>query len=492
MAGFSLLLTLLIRPWRNSVSQDDGTYAWQVLSFLKGEFVPHPDNISAVRIQTSLGAAWVGFWQFVFSLLHVDVSPLILLNLLTWVLFIMLMFFCMRHFKWSPVFTVGVFSTPYWIQYGASFLYDIYAVVGICLFLGGGRFIRVVVSFLSALQLQSLAVLPFVMGAFRRRWVWVMTSLASVFVYFVLPRSLFQISLLQGGNGAFSGRSIVSVIATAVQLACGFGFFFIPWIERQSLLEKRALRLKIALILHGALWVLLWKSSLTILAAGLFFSDYLPRVGSAFIATLGVWGLVGSGLLGSLARSKELSVVSIGFWAIYSLKGVNDLRYAMIAVPLGWWALKNRAAIHMRIGDSWIFSSVAMTLSIFLNLYNLDTVGARWDAARMLEARGVKAQEISAGYGRDVFTLEADCTRLAHEKGQNWRPFVPRVYQVEWTPRYVVKPYEFFGRRVGLPVNQMNGQGGSNFEVIPYRSFGFSHALAVYQNGQFVPARCFR
>ena len=145
--------------------------------------------------------------------------------------------------------------------------------------------------------------------------------------------------------------------------------------------------------------------------------------------------------------------------------------------------------------------------SLLTNLYNLNTNQTRWETASALEAQGISSQEISAGYGRDSYTLGLDCANRAIEKlrdesktGQiDFARFFEtiyvyntRIYELGWQPRELIKPAMFFGRKLALNQHTSELQQQAPRRLIPYSVLGIPQALAVYESDKPVASWCFQ
>lgn len=503
-----ILLTCLVEPWRHSVSQDDATYAAQAISFSKGVFRLSSDAMAFTLPQTFFGAVALKVIPFF--------SPLSILNSISWCVFFAFLAIMIFGLGIHPILGLSIFTFPFWIQYGASFLYDSYVALFLVILISGfyksstdrvlGALILCLSSFLISIQLQSWMVLPFCLsiacGVLRRpkSAVGLFLGGATGFAVYVLwPHSLMQQSsayyLLR------SGRSVADSVTCTFQLMIGLGLFWIPLMHRHWNIRK----IWKTIAIQSVVFAVLWMSSSPILAAGVFFSDYLPRALAILLVSLGIWGWSGtSDLWPKKITWQEIPflITAAVILIAYGLRGVNDIRYTMLLVPMSLWIFHEKLSHKPRIGNNFGFLGLMATLSIFLNRYNLDTVQARWDLARELESSGVMPSLISAGYGRDHFRLEEKCVLAAYEKLGNpsvesYHFFehiyrhIPRVYKAGWVPRFVIKPYRIFNKTLLLKSNLTPGQTQLPVRIYPYTSLGVSHALAVYENTSFQSAWCF-
>ncbi len=508
-----LILSLAVQPWRNTVSQDDAAYAAQAIHFSMGHFQFHPDSIAFLLPQTLVGATALRALSFMSH-------PLMVLNCLTWLLFCGLAWGLRKKFKLGLSLWLSFLAVPFWIQYGASFLYDLWAVGLLAILLvfenedpaldkpahyaalGG-------ISLLLPLQLQVLSIFPVLFGlrnwlqkSRKRAWsLWLGVALG-LLVYLNLKKSVSQQAL--PSFLLIHHQNIQDVFATFFQLLLSLGFFFLPWIRPFRNLSSKLL-LGTASIQLLCLIVFVF-SSVHILAAGVFFSDYLPRICAAFLATMGIWGWAGTFDLFKDLRLSRIwpSLTGIGIiFSAYSFRGITDLRCAMIALPLVLFLINSKKLEAPRLGSYPIVALLGLCLSLILNLYQLDTTEARWQVASKLEARGVDTRDISAGYGRNHFKLEWDCVEEKIRKMGNPQPtdpsflnevyaYIPRYYEKGWSPQYLIKPSRFFNKKLDLKSNRMKGQDTAPIQTVQYRSAGITHELGVYRNDDFQQSECFR
>ncbi len=485
-----LLIAVLVQPWRHSVSQDDATYAFQALSFSRADFVLHPDTMAFVLPQSLLGAVVSQFG-----------SPLVACTLLTWLLFGVMVVLTKRFAQLSLTLVFSLFAVPFWIQYGASFLYEIYVAVFLLLLTAqwrkDGRFLFPL-AFLLTVQMQLFVIVPLFFGVtsffqkrYRAGFALLLGALVGIGVYGLWPHSLMQVA--SASYLFHQERSWKEMFFCGFQLLLGFGIFLIP------LTQWSVRRFGGSLVVLCGCWYAIWNSSLPVLSAGVFFSDYLPRSLAALLIAGGVLGWCGvSDLLPKKWSLMHAPFVAVGcvLLAAYAFRGVNDVRYTMLLVPLVIGVMRP----GVRLGSHLGFLIPSMALSIFLNRYQLDTVQARWDLSAQLEQSGADIKSISAGYGHDHFFLESDCIVAASKKVGSlqspefatriWRR-IPRVYEDGWVPKYVIKPYQLFGVNISLAVHQSAGQNQAPFRIYHYRSLGLPHALAVFKNEYPQLAWCF-
>ena len=521
---FWVFLTILVRPLRVFLTQDDATYAKQAILFATKDFRFPADTIAPTLPQTSIGA-------FLVSLFGSSIDPIIILNGMTWIVFLAVMLVLKRWLKLNTLMTVGLISVPYWLQYGCGFLYDLYVVLleALLLWLWDASQSKpknyksalgiITLSALGPLQLQTLFLINGFLiftGFIQRKLILalyvLLGSVLALIVIGVLPSSLWQQvqAHIFTQNFLTFQYPIISICSTAFQFLLGIGFFLLPLVPLPQNWSKK--KMLLTAWLHIVITFVLWLSPISVLAAGAFFSDYLPRVLGAFLVGAGVWGwsAVMCPRRWSLSKDAPIIGVILLFALIYGYRAINDMRYAMILMPLVFWSLKVRiqnstmdAKRHV-IGGSVPWVVAMWSLSIFLNSYLVDTSVARWSTAHALEKRGVPVHRISAGYGRDHFELEDVCIRKAYAKlgypsfdepafMQHIHRNVPRVYQDEWVPEYILKPYRLFGVPITLKANQQVGQHQSAEEVVYYKQLGLiPHQLAVFKNDSPQDPWCLR
>lgn len=505
------ILTLILLPWKNSLSQDDGTYAWQALQWSQYSWSVHPANVAAVIPQTFLGAIAVSLFSFL--------KPIIVLNLLTWSLFLLILGLTATWTGSSLIFLISIFSYPLWIQYSASFLYEIYSsalILGLLLSIDQkeSKFQWLLVSlfsFLIPLQVQTTSIIPVSLGLFyfiflpiRRKLALslILCPMIGLITYYLLPQSILQQTLLLTiGAREFQLKTFSFFF---LQLLLGFGSLLLPFMRN---FKNWSLRLWISsLFLFLTSYALLYFSDAPILSIGVLFTQYMPRSIAILPIAIGAFGLVGCtpimmrALNDSIKRVDTLAflVSMCGFFAFYSLKGINDFRIAMIFVIFFIFSIRPFLQLESKLGESKLFTASLLALSLFVNSYNLDTTEARWKLAASLEKEGKSPAEISAGYGRDVFNLEATCIDRAQQKldSNSFSHFlffnVPRCYNYEWTPKYLIKPHKIFGKTLSLQLNRQPGQDQAPQKIYPYRSLGLQHELAVFENPHPTFSWCLR
>ncbi|MGK5082442.1 hypothetical protein WDW37_03975 [Bdellovibrionota bacterium FG-1] len=505
---FWIILTVLIQPWRNSLSQDDAVYAVQALSFAQGSFHFHPDPMAAALPQSVLGGLAIRAFPFF--------KPLVVLNSLTWLLNLAVMCVLQAATGASALLICGLFSIPFWTQYSASFLYDLYAVLLLSLLLWTlqkqARLATIAVaclSFLLFLQLQSLLVVSLLLSAayfyskkYRQGLALLLGVIIGVEVFSSIPHGLYQQA---APYFLFHPSRSWKVMAYCfLQLLVGLGFFLLPATQGFSQWPVR-LGILVGALQLAFIGFLLFVQA-PVLAAGVFFSDYLPKILALSITSLGVLGWAGAVSLRPTRWSPQqiaLAAAALIIVVLNAYRGANDIRYMMLLVPLILIIFREKLSQRPLATSNRIIFALSFFLSIVLNRYSLDTTEARWHLAALLESQGTPQKQISAGYGRDLFMFEEECTMAAYQKiGRPpldspvffERVFskIPRVYADEWIPQFVIKPYIAFGKTLALKVNRAQGQEGTASVVYPYSSLGVKHALAAFENKDFRNAWCFR
>ncbi len=518
LLAFWCVCTFILRPFRIFFTQDDAAYAYQALLYARGDFRLHSDVLATVLPQTILGAGAISFGNLF------GIPTLINLNSLTWILFLVILLVLKYWLKTSSLVILGLVGIPYWFQYSLGFLYDLYALLLIVLFLWTwdlyvtkrkrclSSVLLAILALLLPLQLQSLFafnVFILSMSVQKKEPMAFLTisagTLLSAMILWIYPKNILQMAQIHTWL-QWKNIHLAEIFRTAIQFCCGLGFFLIPLIPSLRKWTRGAFVL--ASTFHFGLTLFLWKCPGIILAAGVFFSDYLPRYLAAFLSAAGVWGLVGVRNQFRFRTLNDFMVMGLllCFTFFYSYRGICDLRYAFILVPLLlWWMKAHLFQFHVEtLGSQTWFVSALLLLSLFLNSYLVDTTVARWKAAADLESIGIPIHHISAGYGRDLFALEDRCVRLAYQKlgsppgftadlRKHLTLLAPRVYQDEWIAEYLVKPHRFFGIPLSLKSQAQIGQEKDPFKIIPYWQLGFiPHQLALFKNQSFRKSWCFQ
>jgi hypothetical protein len=244
------------------------------------------------------------------------------------------------------------------------------------------------------------------------------------------------------------------------------------------------------------------------------FLDYLPsEIGYVFI-TSGIWGWIGVVQHFSKTQNQKekipqiatlISILVVIFFSAFRM--ATDIRYVLTcSLPLLYHLRQTLASDKDSLGGKKLFFATYVVVSLFTNVYNLNTSEARWSAAKELQESGVSPKEISAGYGHDAFTLEHECitkilSKLSVLPDPIWKDpqFNQRIisrfgrsYSDEWVPRYILKPSTFFGHKLNLSKNRLEGQSAEPTKYFVYSVFGFKNELALFENSNPVPAWCDR
>ena len=516
------LLTLLLQPWRNIVCQDDGGYAVSALQLAHGTWRPHPLSLSSQWVQFSLATVALKLFSFLPSLA--------VLNFMTWVAFLGVVLLACRGTSWNWRVIASFFLVPLWAQYGASFLYEVYdalLVAGLILLLEststkiGSKlktFSIFSIACLLPLQQQTLAAFPFGWGMAsllqgRRKpenFALLVGTFFGLLIYSLIPRGSMQANFFLALLTVWKSVNIpLFAVTYPVKLVCGMGLFLLPLLDL-GMLKRR--HLIITLVAQTAVFGLLLLSGTAPIAAGVLFMDYMPRSIDLAFVSFGVWGLWVVVQYWKQDRQKESNLplsgtllAALAILAFNTFRMVNDVRYMMIiAIPM-LFGLKAHSSKILG-GKTWIVASLFVA-TVITNLYNLNTNQARWETAASLEAAGVPTQEISAGYGRDSFTLGFDCgtrvlEKLAKESGTGAIPFNrfyetiyaynTRIYELGWQPRDVIKPAIFFGRRLSLIQHTSELQQQAPKQMIPYTVLGIPQALALFESDKPQVGWCFQ
>lgn len=529
----ALVLTLALEPVRALVVQDDGVYASNAVQMAQGDWSPSSLNIAGAWVQLVLGAQLLRLLP--------TVEPLIALTSLTWTLFLVMLGIWFLRFRGLGIWVAAFFVFPSWLQYGASFLTEIYAALLLtvfCVLMEQARVVRASIWGAFALfQLQSAIAFPLLSLGGRlietrfdaRQSAWrargalgaalLILGLSLGIYFFVLPKSP-----LQKGYLAFVLTNLLSHpqgawiwLSALLQNLLAVGWFLFPLgilhqVWRRGFLGLPGLIVvaSVGLCVAGVLLALPGS----VLNAGVLFTSYLPRFGSIFFLCFGVVGLWGLGFELSAMRGSRSSakagqisphtdqtlfyaaVLTVIATVLFnSVRSVNDIRYVMTAcVPLYWWVLK-RVEGEPRVEDgfegrmtriwAWSWVGVMGALSLFTNRYVLDVTELRWKEAALLERSGVAPEMISAGYGRDAYRLSLRCARYFDTRGEYGIEFfqnLSRIYEDGWTPRYVIKPSNFAGVSLEQALEAHHAKPGQNQAQALTRSartFGLPHSIAV-------------
>ena len=519
--------TLILQPWRNSVSQDDAAYSFSAISVAHGDGHFHAGMVAMSWPQILSGAG-------VLKVTQPFLENLRALNFLTWVLFLAMagiFAFCLRGRPWL---LLAFLAAPTWIQYAASYLTEIYSaflLVGLIWTLQrdekfnrtggrpgfGGRALACGAAFLLAVQVQHMAAFPFFwglgLGIQRRQWklgVGLMASaVAGAGLFLLVGKLPFQDAyaywLVQEWIEKGS-RTPVVFGTLLVEHFLALGLFLIPTLKFEDVRKRSGV---IGVVIQVCVIGLFKITETPPLAAGVLFLDYLPAwVGWVFLS-MGTWGLFGLWELIRRHRHQEWpTFAALGMILIFTVfRLAADIRYIMTcAVPILILLVKNEPR-GRRLGDLPAYGLAVLFASVFFNLYNLNTSAARWDLARSLEAKGIDPTQISAGFGRDAFVMEDSCIRAAIAKLETTEapPVIKteafrnriihqwgRSYSDGWVPRFVIKPSRAFGRDLNLKKNRVVGQEQEPIDRINYSVLGLSNQLAVFENANPQPAWCFR
>jgi hypothetical protein len=515
------LLTLLLRPWRNIVCQDDGGYAVSALQLAHGTYRPHPLSLSSQWVQFSLATVALKILPFLPSLA--------VLNLMTWFVFLSVIVLACRGTSWNWRIIASFFLVPLWAQYGASFLYEVYdafLVAGLILLLESTSpriepKLKTVLIFLIAcllpLQQQTLAAFPFgwgVVSLARRKWksenfALLGGTLFGLLIYALIPKGSMQASFFLAQLAGWKSMNVpIYGAALMLKLVCGTGLFLLPLLDLE-MLKRRYVVLTLAAQI--GLFGFFCFSGTSSIGVGVLFMDYLPRAVDLGFVSFGVWGLWVLVQAWKQNRQTESSfpvsgtlLALLAMLTFNTFRMVNDIRYMMIvAIPV-FFGLKSYSPKVLG-AKTWVMAAL-FAVALIANLYNLNTNQARWEIAASLEAAGIPAQDISAGYGRDSFTLGFDCAGRALEKlsresnrgATSFNRFLEtvyayntRIYELGWQPREVIKPAIFFGRHLSLNQHSSELQEQAPKRVVPYTVLGIPQVLAVYESDKPRTAWCF-
>jgi hypothetical protein len=514
------LLTLLLRPWRNIVCQDDGAYAYSVLQIVHGTYRPHPMSLSSQWVQFGLVATLLKILPFFTSLAF--------LNFVTWLVFLLVVALAFRGTKWNWRVVSSFFLMPHWPQYGASFLYEVYnaaLLIGLILVLESkpskfGPKLRLgflfVLSALLPLQQQSLAVFPFFWGSvsfLKRRdkvesLVLMVGPLFGLAIYALIPKGAMQAGFFIAQVSSWKSVNFVPfAVGYMLKLTCGMGLFVLPLLDLSALKRKHLAGLAGLQLLILAFF---WTAGTAPIGAGVLFMDYMPRMVDLGFVSFGVWGLWVVAQAWKRRQESEVPLegtllAALVLLAFNIFRTVNDIRYMLIlSIPM-LFTLKSSG--NKALGSKrWVVVSL-FAVAVVTNLYNLNTNEKRWETAAELEASGISPREISAGFGRDIFTLGFDCASNVVEKLKkeskggsidfhrssdisSW--FNARPYELGWQPRELIKPAVFFGMQLSLRQHTSELQQQAPKRLIPYTVLGIPQALAVYESDQPRTAWCFQ
>jgi hypothetical protein len=539
LAAIFVLFTVLLTPWRSSLSQDDAVYARFAMELTHDFAKVHPLNVGGIWTQALLGA------QVLKIVPHTD--PILLLTTTTWLSFCVFIF-VVGWFTRFPAFTLASFFLfPVWVQYGASFLPDVYSAVLVFIlwwlyfsiesktlniaatYKNGWRILGIVLaSVLAGIQYQVYLALPFAWGLAgiwkkRPRDAWpsyllMGSAFLGLVVYSTLPKSVLQVDgvywILQGflKDVGFNSYRFVFL---ALQLTLALGLYFIPLLPLEKETLKKA---PIMFLLQLIVAIVLLFVSPEVLSAGVFFTGYLPPVIGALLISTGVWGLFGVWIEYQRGMDKRLfwglvlgTVIVISF---HSLRVVQDIRYAIVLSVPFLLLLSRRKSLAsgplvVRLGQKIFYLVPIFLVSLLTNLYNLETTEARWKLARELEERQVDPFQISAGYGRDIFVFEPACIQSALRKivfqkkpsdpltrnsiyYERVVTKVPRLFEDEATPHYLIKPKMVFGKEITLIKNLRQGQNSEPIKVLNYTVLGLPNQVAVIDTGVNIAPWCFQ
>ncbi len=501
------ILSLSLRPWRSSFSQDDSVYFKFAQNLSAGEWKVHTLNVAGVWPQALLGSLFLKF----------PFSPIPTLNILTWILFAGLILVMIRRYS-QPALILAFFAFPMWVQYGISYLPDIYlAVLVYFTFLWFKKsnaqawlIFPLSVALLTQYQTTAAFILfwsvVLIWQKDKKGWLGLGALGAALFVYALLPKSELQQFGLQIYLGRFDSLSIAmlgEMFLKALQLLVGIGVLLLPTFS----LSSRPRTWVVGLATQFILLFIFYKFSDDIISAGVLFTNYLPKVLGAFFVTLGVWGWLGFFqsrawraplALGALAASLAIALFD-------AFRTVQDLRY-VFPMALIWFLvwLDEEDFSFKPVGQSWFWVVPVTALAVFVNLYNLETTQTRWQAAQNLIDSGVSDHDISAGYGWDLLTYEPTCTESALQKYRAAAPAdqgnilrsrillkVPRAFEDEASPQYLIKPHSIFGKTLTLNRNLRQGQSNTPEQIMEYSVLGLKSSVAIINTGASKPAWCF-
>jgi len=516
---FFLVFTVALNPARSIVTQDDGVYSQFAIQLSQGQWEVHPLNVAGVWPQVLSSA-------FVLQLFP-QMSSLVVLNMFTWSLFLLLILLVSTKLSGDLFFWLSFFFFPVWVQYGASFLTDIYTAILFWLLMlnvfkeKSSLYSNIVIYFLTVfliLQYQVFFFFPFSWGLFDffknkkniKIWSQALGSVTALVILNVLPKSDLQsYGLSLYFERVFLHHPFYELFQTsllAVQLTLGLGLFLLP-IVYLDFIKKFFLKILLGQLI---LATFLYFFARDIIASGVLFTNYLPRAIGILFLSFGVWPLyqVYNDLKGkfSSAVPSFAGILLVIFFNAF--RQVQDIRYSMIlSLPILWLVYAKRGSFQKSIGTHFLYTSLVIFVSLFVNTYNLETAQVRWDLANALENHGYGSYEISAGYGRDLFALEPECTRMAIDKiatsGLSENKMkelfrerillkVPRVYEDEGLPRFLIKPSQFMGRKIHLTQNRREGQDQKPIFKKSYKVFGLVNAVSVIATGDFQEPWCLK
>lgn len=520
-----LLVTAVLRPWRNAAPQDDAAYSSSAVAMLNGE-PRHAGTIAMNATQFALGMATLQFTP--------AESRVGALNALTWTVFVIFVciFAGMTSLHW--LLLISFFGFPLFFQYGSIYHGETYAAALLVLLIGcvSGQFfsrqrpLRIALGFVLSLllgtQLQNMAAFPLFWGAFlfMRKDAdklfaasLIVGALGSVVAFGLVPHTPYQSSYaywLKQYWVELGGAAPLHAVLYAVQLVVGLGLFLIPFLQW----SKRSMRdWLVGGALHVCVYVVLFLAPIAALSAGIFFTDYFPRFFAVFFISIGAWGWWG---IWPLVRKLEIdrenlpvygTVAALGAMLVFSVfRFCLDLRYIMSwCIPIAFH-LRGPLELSRPIGEKLWYAVPVLAVSLFLNSYLMNTTEARWRTADELAATGTPRNQISGGYGWNTYYTASDCIYAAIKKIETQlgtsdiykrREFFDRVvnqygrsHEDGWVPKYIIKPQKLFGYSLNLQKYRMPGQDAPPMKTVNYSVFGLPCALAVFENPNPVPAWC--
>lgn len=526
LGTFLLLLTVILSPWRNSAPQDDGTYAFSAIQLAESGGPIHKGTIAMNLPQYALGVSLIKLFP--------NVPPLVLLNFMSWCLFAATVVLFYIFSGIHPLLLVGFFSFPLWVQYGTIFHYEIYAIFLLVLLMGltgCDRPLRstrlhlvllFLLSFLLGTQLQNMAAFPFFWGLGliigseeRKSWGFALIggSVAAVLAFALMPKTPYQAAYTYWMTKTWidMGASIpFQFLGRLLRMISAFGLFLLPLVHYK---KRSVIEWIVGASLHAVIFAVIYFADLGIFSAGILFTDYYPPIVSTFLNSLGIWGFWGLyplfrrriqttdplPILGSLVALAVIAVFCTYRFAV-------DLRYVMswsLVVLFHFRGqLKNPIGV---LGKTVLYIVPTLSVSIFLNLYLLNTTDARWQVAAELEKQGAAKKEIAAGYGWSSFMISNDCMvrileKLRPESREDiykdeefFRRFINlygRNYEDEWVPRFIIKPSRVFGYQLNLNRWRLPGQENEPIRLVDYSVLGIPSQLAVFENQEPKPAWC--
>jgi hypothetical protein len=530
LAGILLLVTVLLCPWRDFATQDDGAYAYSAISFSNGSTLRHAGTIALNFFQFATGTAALKILP--------GLPPLSVLNFLSWVFFVCgaYLFLAWTRIPWTIVFSY--FAFPVWVQFGSCYHGEVYSGFLLILLLGfllnadkfpnaAGGFLGFVLSFLVGTQLQNMAAFPLLWGAFlllekdnKKRLLGlslIAGSCASVLLFAFMPKTPFQSAyaywltqmwLMKGSLLPFH------YLVHMLQMFAAIGLYLFPLFCYKDRPKRSWI---MAALLHLAVFTIIDLSGIAVMAGGVLFLEYLPRRLTIALLSAGVWGWWGAWPVISKAFYDKTSrdrvpvygtmAAFVVVWIFSTFRFALDIRYMMTwSIPILYHC---RAELRERkhlLGKQPVFVLAALVITVFMNLYLMNTTAARWSTAADLEAQGATKKEIAAGYGYNIFMIGSECMyntvdKLVKDHGENvWKEqifydrFISRygwVYEDGWVPRFVIKPSKIFGYPIYLKRGRLPGQDSDPVKFIDYSVLGIPNQLAVYQNSNPKIAWCF-